>query len=243
MNRRQFLAVTATSTAALSGCGGILGGGGGPVAPPRESDVFEDVSVVEDVIEVTVESDPMVESIRDFGSSSSLAPLNLGGLGFIGVASAAKGGGGGKGATGRGDGGARTAPTSRHLPGSHKYYGRTDDDDYDDWEDDHRSDITQYDATITRVGVTQIGNENDDEDNLDEPGAPDHQWEKEVTNPSGTITYTPEGAGWYRVGARVEPANADGTFSTPWESVDIELEETSSGYQAGEVWKVSPRFE
>jgi hypothetical protein len=205
--------------------------------------VFEDVSVAQDSIEVTVESDPMVESTKDFGGSSSLAPLNLGGASFIGVASAAKGGGGGRGATGRGDGGARTAPSSPHLPGSHKYYGATDDDDYDDWEDDHSSDVTEYDATITRVGFTRIGSTFDDEDNLDGPGAPDTQWEEEVTSPSGTITYTPNGAGWYRVGARVEPANADGTFSTSWESVDIEIEETSSGYQAGEVWKVSPRLE
>lgn len=238
MKRRRFLALTATGTAALSGCGGIFGGS--PVPPPRESEVFDDISVTEESIVVSLVDTPWFQSTKNFDDGGTQESRSLHGNGIVGVASAKGGGGAGsKGATLRGDVGLTSNPPRSNCPGSYKYYGGAH---YDDWEDEHGESVSECDAVISAVGIARIGNESDDEDDLPGPGKPLGGWDQTVDDPSGRVSYNVGRSGWYRIGTKIRPKQSNGTLDKQWEAVDMLVERNGGGYENEEMWKVSPRL-
>lgn len=230
MNRRRFLATSAlVGTSALAGCSGDS-----PVAPPRESEVFEQVTPQDGTLVVRLDDDPAVESRVDVGGDLEAPAIG----GPIGVARAGgRGGrsgrsGSGSGATGRGSG-SGTSYKGRH--GRNKYYGGT----YSSWHDDHDDDVEEYGAVVAAVGIAYLGSNAMSDDDLPGPGPAD-EWDKKVEDPSQQVSYDLSQAGWYRVGGKLVAQNGSHDFG--WEAVDIAIDESGSGYDVDEEWKVSPRL-
>lgn len=238
MDRRRFLVTSGLSVAGAASLSGCLGVFGGQTPPPRKSSVFTDVEATENGIVLNLPDQPWVQSRADVGSSGSLAKPALAGLSPVGVASAAKGGGA-VGATGRGDGGAATAPRSTH--GYAKWHGG-DGDDYDDWHEENDEDVQKYDAAVAAVGVAYLGSNAAYDENEPGPGRPPAGWDEKMTSVDDRrIVYdTQPQDGWYRSGAKLEAASGDHDFG--WESVDYKVERTSNGAKVDRVWKISPRL-
>lgn len=243
MDRRRFLVTSAASVAGAATLSGCLGVSGGQTPPPRKSSVFTDVSATQNGIVLNLPEQPWVQSRADVGTSGALAKpdvaASLAGLSPVGVARAAKGGGGAVGATGRGDGGYRTAPASTH--GYAKWHGG-DGDDYDDWHEDNDDDVERYDAAIAAVGAAYLGSNARYDDNEPPAGEPPGGWDETVsTVDDQQVVYDAQPrAGWYRSGAKLTAANGDHDFG--WESVDYMIEQSSSGPKVDRVWKISPRL-
>ena len=231
MRRREFIAGTGLAAAsALAGCTGSKS------PPPRKSNVIETVEITDGDLRIATEDDTWVMSRYDSGDGQqALAdPGAVGSLSPVGAASAkGKGGGGGRGATGRGSGGYSTAPRTHH--GRAWYHGG----DYaDDWYEDHDDEVRKYGVAVAALGVAYLGTNARFQD--DRPGAGRVPWDETFSNPGDAETYSIDRQGWYRVGAHVEGEDVNHDFR--WESVDLEVERSGSGYEIDEEWKVSPRI-
>ncbi|MEZ3117339.1 hypothetical protein RYH80_15590 [Halobaculum sp. MBLA0147] len=243
---------------ALRGTAGLLAGaglagclGGDPAPPPRESRVFEDVSIADATLQIELVSQPFVESRKDVGASGALDSKRggstvdlgaaLGALSPIGVASAQKGGGG-RGATGRGAGGYRSAPTGRH--GWAVWHGSDDDDE---WRENHAQEIEEYPADVDRIGVEYLGRESEYEDDPPGPGyVPEGKvWDDpepgtELTARLAAVSPTDGPAeGWYRVGVHL--VHAEGTADFGWQGADLEVDNEGS-WIVDKAWHVKPRL-
>jgi hypothetical protein len=236
MDRRRFLTrsgVALGATAGLTGCLGLFGGSAAP--PPRESEVFEEIQAQDSALQIQLDNQPMVESRADV--SSSLAAPETGGLvaalSPVGVARGAKGG---RGATGRGSGGARSAPRSSH--GRAKYLGG----DYDDWEDEHEDEIERYTPALAAVGIAYLASDDAYADNPPGPGEPPGGWDRTIDNPDPgqQISHDTVREGWYRVGSHLRARNGNHDFG--WEAVDFEVDTDGSSPQVDTEWKISPRL-
>jgi hypothetical protein len=236
MNRRKFLArsgVAVGATAGLTGCLGLFGGSTAP--PPRESEVFEEIEAGQDALRVQLDSQPMIESRADVAGSLD-APSAVGLLADASPVGVARGAKGGRGATGRGRGGARSAPRSRH--GRAKYHGG----DYDDWEDEHEDEIERYTPAVAAVGIAYLAGEDEYAENPPGPGEPPGGWNRTIDDPEPgqEIAHDSVQPGWYRVGSHLVAQNGGHDFG--WEAVDFEVDSESSGYAVDTEWKISPRL-
>lgn len=231
MRRRQFIVGTGLAVAsALAGCTDESNS-----PPPRKSNVIETVELDDGNLRIAPEDDTWVMSRYEPDDPQALAdPDRVGGLSPVGSASAkGKGGAGGRGATGRGTGGHSSAPRTHHgrawwLGGSYA----------DDWYDDHDDEVREYDVAIDTLGVAYLGTDDQFED--DRPGAGRVPWDQTFSNAADAKTYSVDRPGWYRIGAHIEGENVNHDFR--WESVDVEVERSISGYEIDEKWKVSPRI-
>ncbi|WP_018258539.1 hypothetical protein [Halomicrobium katesii] len=228
MRRRSFVRA---SVFGLAGVGSLAGCSGSTSTPPRESDVFDELRVSSGTLEVPLVEEPVVESRADVEASLDIAAS---GLSIVGTARGQKGGGRGGGATGRGTGGYVTAPHGHH--GRAIYHG---DDDDDEWRDDHRDEIEQYQAAHQRVGLAYLGS--DDQYSDDPPGPGPVDWDETWSDPGKqTLTYENVRPGWFRAGSKLEAER--GTHDFGWEAIDFEVTEEGGGYQIENPWKVSPRL-
>ncbi|WP_436926384.1 hypothetical protein [Halosimplex amylolyticum] len=235
MQRRRFVQGSAGLLAGL-GLAGCLGGNNSP--PPRRSEVFDDVALQNEQLQIQLLSDVEVESRQENqgnldagGAVASLAP--------VGVARAAKGAGG------RGSGGYSSAPKHpRH--GWAIWHGGSYSDD---WRDDHRDEIRMYDATVATLAVAYLGSDSDYENDAPGPGPGEVSWDETWEDPeNGTEKAVDIGAispgdgpreGWYRVGT--ELVSKDGSTDFGWQSVDFEVDDELSGWQVDKAWYVKPR--
>lgn len=241
MKRRRFLATgTATlgATLGLAGCVGGIGGGSGSAAPPRESEVFQSISMKQEALVVQLEKSPVVTSRADVGGNQNnkqQPPSSgvFGALAPVGVASAGgRGGRGGRGATGRGRGGSGNVPSGRN--GRNKWHGGS----YAAWHDDHDDEVEEYRCQISECGVGYLGS--DEEYSDDPPGAGAVEWDKTYSNPQQSMRYNNLQPGWYRVGAHLMSMNGSHDFG--WEAVDFQMMSEGSGYSVANEWKISPRL-
>lgn len=248
MNRRRFLRISgsglALSTASLAGC---LSSDDDP--PPREAEVFEDVSIADGVMEISLVSEPTVESradVADAAIAPALAPI---GVARAGSRSSSGSGSGSSvsGATGRGTGGYSSAPKDdRHgwaIYGGHTHSGGG-------WRDDHEDEITTYTAAVAALGVAYMGRNS--EYQQDSPGPEPIPWDEEWSDPEPGTTLEADLAavsgdgstareGWYRVGTHLESQN--GAVDFDWQAADFKLERGSDGGLAvDEAWHVRPRL-
>jgi len=226
MKRRRFLAGTGiVAGTALAGCLG------GKAAPPRRSEVVDQLQVQENTLTVDLSDAPSVESTRDFGGDVEPAVADLD---PVGVAAAAKGGGGGgRGATGRASGGWGNAPKTNK--GRAKWHGGSY---VSNWRDDNEDDVERYDARIAAVGFAFLGTEEQFED--DKPGAGPVPWDRTVEDPQDQPQFTIDREGWHRVGTKLEKKQGSGDFG--WEAIDFKADSTTNGFEVEKQWKVSPRL-
>lgn len=268
MNRRRFLRLSgagfAIATGSLAGC---LGGNERP--PPRKADVFEDVSIDNGTMELSLLSEPKVESDVDNVDEAAIVGALLP-IGTARAGSRSSSGSGVSGATGRGTGGYSSAPKdSRH---GWAIYGGYEDDD---WREEHADDLKMYQATVATLGIAYLGSNM--EYQQDPPGPGPVAWDKEWTDVEpgetlevdlgavspdsqfGSDTSTASGnesggdggsgsdadsrasEGWYRVGSHLE--SPDGSTDFNWQAVDFKLERASTGeLTVDEAWHVRPRL-
>ena len=245
MNRRRFLRVSGggVALATLAGC---LSSDDDP--PPRDAEVFEDVSIADGVMEISLASAPTVESraaVEETAAVSALLPV---GVARAGSRSSSGSGSGVSGATGRGSGGYSSAPKDgRHgwaIYGGHSGGG---------WRDDHEDEITTYTAAIAALGVAYMGRNS--EYQQDSPGPEPVPWDEEWSDPDPGTTLEADLAavssdagtgstaseGWYRVGTHLE--SQDGAVDFDWQAADFKLERGSTGgLTVDEAWHVRPRL-
>ena len=241
MDRRRFVAMSATTlgaTLGVAGCIGGIGGGNGSAAPPRESKVFQSISAKQETLIMELEGSPVVTSRAEVGGNQNNVrqpPSSgvLGSVALVGVASAGgRGGRGGRGASGRGKGGSGNVPSGRN--GRNKYHGGA----YGGWHDDHDDEVEEYRCQIAQCGVGYLGS--DDEYSDDPPGVGKVEWDKTYSNPQRTMRYSDSQRGWYRVGAKLMSRNGEHSFG--WEGVDFQMVSDGSGYTVDNQWKISPRL-
>ncbi|WP_169302427.1 hypothetical protein [Halorientalis salina] len=216
MKRRRFLAASGVVVGGTVGTAGCLGSASG--APPRESEVFESIYFEDGALIIEIEDTPVVQSRVRLDTQGALnAPGGaLSSLAPIGVARAQSNE---TGATGRGEGGAEDAPEGRN--GRAKWRGG----DYSQWWDENGDKVSEYEADVVDVGVFYFGSAERYRD--DPPGATPPDWDKLFTKPEKRNRYlTDFEEGWYRVGGRLNAANADHNFS--WEYVDMAVESKTS---------------
>ena len=231
MRRRRVLqAASALGTLGLAGCFGFGGGSSNP--PPRQAEVYEQISANDGEVTVALEDDPEVESRAEIDGGAALS------LGFappIGVAAAQKGGRG-AGATGRGTGAYSGAPHNSHGRAIH--HGRDDDDE---WREDHADEIEEYDAAIQTVAIGYMGTTDEYSDDPP-PVGPLDEWDQrwDDPEPDSTLSMSVDDEGWYRVGA--ELTSESGSHDFGWESVDFEVDESGGSYEVENPWQVSPRL-
>lgn len=231
MRRRQF--VVGTGLAVASALAGCTDDNDSP--PPRRSNVIETIELADGDLRIAPEDDTWVMSRYDPDDQQALAdPDSVGGLSPVGAASAkGGGGGGGRGATGRGSGGHSSAPRTGH--GRAWFHGGA----YaDDWYDDHDDEVREYSVVVAALGVAYLGTDAEFQD--DRPGPGRVPWDETFSDPGDAETYSIDREGWYRVGAHVEGENVNHDFR--WESVDLAVDSSASGYEIDEKWKVSPRI-
>lgn len=266
MNRRRFLRITggglAIATGSLAGC---LGSDQAP--PPRKATVFEDVSIDEETMELSLLSKPKVESDVDNVDGAAIVGALLP-IGTARAGSRSSSGSGVSGATGRGTGGYSSAPKdSRH--GWAIYGGYTDDD----WREEHEDELEMYRATVATLGIAYLGS--NVEYQQDPPGPGPVPWDKEWTDlePGETVEVdlaavspdarygsdsstgsgnetdadaesNPDSSvseGWYRVGTHLE--SPDGDIDFDWQAVDFQLDRSSTAeLTVDEAWHVRPRL-
>lgn len=257
MERRQFIKtsglVTVSGLTTLAGCTGS----DNDAPPPRKSNVIEGVNLSDGGDTLTIRPVPQdeqwVQSRRDItdGSTESETTTTenttstseslsvLGGLSPIGVASAAKG----RGATGRGAGGYSSAP--RTSNGRAWLFGGAY---VNSWYDDHDDEVEKYPVRVTTLGIAYIGTNTEFEEQ--DPGAGPIPWDETYDNPDPDTPVETQisdlQAGWYRVGSNIVVDNRGNGNDKPtdlgWECIDIRIEETDSGKEITERWKVSPRI-
>jgi len=255
MNRRTLLRTCGiVSTGGLTAIAGCIGSPEEP--PPRRSNVIDDIELSDDgstlMIDPVSRTDRWVQSRRDIDIDIDIdksrrssrkkdkkrAHLSvLAGLSPVGTARAAKG----RGATGRGSGGYSSAPkTSKgraHFWGG-PYTNR--------WYDDHDDEVERYPVDIATLGVAYIGSNTVFEER--DPGPGPLNWDDTYESPTDSDIETSIRnlqPGWYRVGANIavpEGQQTDGATNLGWECVDIRIEQTPSGKEITERWKVSPRI-
>jgi hypothetical protein len=228
MRRRRFLQVgIAAGVAGLAGCTSFGGGGNRP--PPRKSAVFQTITVNEGTLAVELESDPWVNSRAEVDASTALSVAPP-----IGVAAGDKGGSRGVGATGRGSGGWISAPKRRGYAVYHGY-------DDDDWREDNRDEVRQYDAVPVTVGLGYLGTAAAYSEDPPEVGRLEQGWDQTWSDPEAgqQLTMSLEQPGWYRIGTELQSENGDHNFG--WESVDFEVDQEGEGYDVENPWKISPR--
>lgn len=250
MNRRNFIRKTGiAATISVGLLAGCTGAGDGE-APPRESEVFSEVNVQENTIEVSLEDVPTVQSrasIDSSGGSSGNGNSNndtqsriasaLSTVSPVGVASAAKGRGGRGASAGAG---VRSTGGAVGRNGRAKYGGGTGGT-YVMWWNNHEDDVEEYETRVKKVGKAKIAEPDVAEEDLPGPGTPDDGWDEEVGSPEATASFTADGPGWYRIGSHLVSQRGNHDFG--WESVDILLTEGDDGtLQKEEEWKVSPRL-
>lgn len=176
MNRRRFLRVTgggfAVGSAGLAGC---LGDDEAP--PPREAEVFEDVSIEGERMTIELVEEPEVQSTKD-DVDAAVAAL-VGSLLPVGTARAGSrssgSGSGVSGATGRGSGGDRTAPTDSNTGWA--VYGGHSSGHRHDREDE----ATTYRASIATLGVAYVGSNALYQSKS--PGPEPVDWDEEIDDP------------------------------------------------------------
>lgn len=231
MRRRRFIrAASALGTLGFAGCFGFGGGSNNP--PPRQAEVYQDISASDGEVTVALVPDPEVESRADIDASGVLT------LGFappVGVAAAQKGGRG-AGATGRGAGEYSNAPHNSH--GRAVYHGHRDDDE---WREDHADEIREYDAAVRTVAIGYMGT-NEEYSDDPPPVGPLDEWDQrwDDPQPDSTLSMSVAEEGWYRVGANL--ASESGSHDFGWESVDFEVDESGGSYEVENPWQVSPRL-
>ena len=236
MKRRTFVRGSAGLTAGL-GIAGCLGFGGNNSPPPRRAEVFEDVSLNGREMQISLMSNPRVETRAENVQGDIAAGGVVTALLPVGVARAAKGAGS------RGAGGYSNAPSHwRHRSWAVWHGGAYTDD----WRDDHDDEIDEVQASVATLGVAYIGSDNDYENNTPGPGPVD--WDRTWDDPSGGAEITADiGAlspgsgpreGWYRIGTQFESSN--GTIEPEWQAVDFEVDNDAS-WRVDKAWYVAPR--
>ncbi|MBZ6495350.1 hypothetical protein [Natrinema longum] len=264
MNRRRLLRTSGRGLAiAVGGLAGCLGSDD-ETPPPRESVVFDDVSITDGTMEIDLVSEPKVESRDenvDAAAVGSLVPVGTARAGSRSSSSRPSG------ATGRGSGGHSSAPKGRH---GWAIYGGTSGHH---WRDDHEDDIRMYRASIAALGVAYMGSNTKYQ--AMSPGPDPADWEREWSEPEPGTTVEADLAaiaseprsestssvanesvsptanesasdpassareGWYRVGTRLESPDGDTDFE--WQAADFRLERASDGLAVDEAWHVRPR--
>ncbi|ELZ07037.1 hypothetical protein [Natrialba aegyptia] len=248
MNRRRLLRVSGSGLAiAVGGLAGCLGSSD-ETPPPRESTVFDDISIVEGTMEIALVSEPEVESRADNVDAPVATPLVPIGLARAGSRSSSSGSGS-SGATSRGNGVPSSAPTGRH---GWAIYGASSGSH---WRDNHDDELETYRATIATLGVSYMGS--NDAYQAESPGPEPADWDEEWSDPElgsmfevdlpglsadgqgETETESEIDAGWYRVGTHLESPDGDTDFG--WQAADFKLEQATSGWTIDEAWHVRPR--
>lgn len=237
--RRTFLTSSLAATAVTVGMAGCLGGNN--TAPPRKSHVFDDVGTDGGKLLVHFADNIWMKTLKDIqsgggnngdGGSEQNSRRILAGLSPVGTASAAKG----RGASARGtSGGWSSAPkTSRSGTNWAIFYAGS----YGGWRDDHRDELSRIDATVTKAGVTRIGDLSKKEQNLPGPGELnwDRVWQTPLKKaPLRTALTRP---GWYSVGAHLA---SHGT-SLGVTRLDFKATRGNSQYTIKNPWLVNPRY-
>jgi hypothetical protein len=248
MNRRSFLrksGIAATlGLTALAGCTGT----GSDSAPPRKSEVFQEINVKDNGalvvdLEDTVEVQSRVDISNTGGSNSNSQSLGdqaqdvASDLNPVGVAAAAKGRGG-RGRAGGARGARKAGAKGRN--GRAKLYGGTGNT-YVFWWNDHKDDVEEHNAKVEKIGITRLGDADKSGKGLPGPGKPEGGWDRTVDNPSQNFKFTPGEPGWYRVAAHLMSPNGDHDFG--WEAVDLQIvKNDNDNLEAKQSWKVSPRL-
>lgn len=239
MNRRQYLAVIGSGTVtALAGCSTDT-----TEAPPRRSDVIENVEIQdgEVVIEQYPDDQQWVASRRELSDAAELNTFSLTSLSPIGVAEAK--GRGGRGATSRGAGGRSFSSAPKTSSGRARYGGGSY---VPVWYNDHDDEVDRYPVEVRNLSMVYIGTNEEFSELNPGPGAFSN-WDEVIESPDETVQLSVNDMqpGWYRIGADVA-LDADGSgideIDFGWEAVDIRVEETDSGKEITEEWKVSPRI-
>jgi len=235
----------------LAGCIGT----GSSSPPPRKSNVIETVQVADGGSTLVVTPEPApeqwVQTRRDLdvvdastdgadtdgNSTETTARLGvLSGLSPVGVASAAKG----RGATGRGAGGYSSAPKTSSGRAWFWGGGYTST-----WYNNHEDEVDKYPVDINQLGIAYLGTHAQFKEQ--DPGPGPVTWDETYDSPDGEIETDIESmrVGWYRVGANIvvaDGAESDSATDLGWECVDLRVEDTGSGPEITEEWKVSPRI-
>lgn len=252
MNRRSFLRKTAAATGlSITAIAGCTSGNSGE-SPPRESEVFNEISMTDDgTIAVSLEdtavvqtrasvpeSDTSTNTTNDTQNSvSNKAGDVASSLSPVGVASAAKGRGG-RGRSGGARGARSAGATGRN--GRAKLGGGTGNT-YVFWWNSHKDEVHERNAEITEVGIGRIADKETGGKDLPGPGKPESSWDRLVENPEGTVEFTPDETGWYRIGSHLKSPSGD--YDYGWEAVDLLVTKDDSGALTVEQsWKVSPRL-
>jgi len=251
IDRRTLLRTSGiVATGGVTVIAGCIGSNNEP--PPRKSNVINNIELSADG--TTLEIDPFAESDRwvqsrrnldvdasarsgnqtgDTGSTASLSALAK--LSPVGTARAAKG----RGATGRGSGGYSSAP--RTSNGRAWFWGGSYSNG---WYNDHDDEVSQYPVDIATLGVAYIGSNARFEEQ--DPGPGPINWDDTYDSPTGDEIETSIQdlqLGWYRVGANIVVAEGpDEGTDLGWECIDLRVEQTVSGKEITERWKVSPRI-
>ncbi|WP_247003640.1 hypothetical protein [Halosolutus gelatinilyticus] len=277
MNRRRFLRAAGSGFAVagtgLAGCLSSFGGSlsSDDVPPPREAEVFEDVSINDGTMKIELDADPRVESRIDAVDQAPIVGL-LVPVGTARAGSRSSSGSGSSGATGRGTGGYSSAPRGRHnwaIYGGHSNGS---------WRDDHDDEYDWYSAAIATLGVAYVGSNT--AYRRRSPGPGPVNWDETWSDPDPGTTFevdlatlssgpradadagsepvgnesdaesvpadetesAPEAKeGWYRVGTRLE--SPDGAVDFEWQAADFKLDRGATGdLSADEVWHVRPRL-
>jgi hypothetical protein len=253
MERRTFIATSVSAgITALAGCGGST------EAPPRKSNVINEITLENNATILSVQPEPKGDrwlmtrrDIDNVGQTAqpAMALPTLSDLSPVGVASAK-----GRGATGRGGRGGgsgfRSAPKTTN--GRARLYGGPYVGTY---YDDHDEDIERYPTTIERLGIAYLGTNEKFKETAPGPGPVpwDEEYESDI---SGELAIQSEDVhnnleddtgklkdGWFRVGTNVGvPLEDGGVRMLGWESVDVRVESEDGTKQITERWKVSPRI-
>lgn len=233
MKRRQYIQLGAITTGmtALAGCSTSSA-----EAPPRKSQVIEDIDVEDETIAIEKPNRVWVASRLDVDDVSGTLGMSLSDLSPVGVASAK---GRGRGVSSRGSSSSfRSAPkTSR---GRARYAGGSY---VPVWYNDHDDEVERYPVNISEIGLTYIGDNETFEQRNPGPGPLD--WD-ETVEPNGEEFEIDVGTlqeGWYRVGAHVVvPTDGDNPIDMGWEAIDFRVEEEDGVNVVTKEWKVSPRI-
>lgn len=240
MQRRQLLGIIGGGTVtALAGCTGSTDS-----PPPRKSDVIENIEVEngEIVVEQYPDNEQWVASRRDLDGAPEVNSISLiSSLSPVGVAEAK--GRGGRGATSRGAGGRSFSSAPKTSSGRARYAGGPY---VGTWYNDHDDEVDRYPVEVRNLSVVYIGT-NEEFSELNPGPGEFNNWDEVIENPDETtrLSVNDMQPGWYRVGADVAlDADGSGIDETDfgWEAVDIRVEETGSGKEITERWKVSPRI-
>jgi hypothetical protein len=199
--------------------------------------VFEDVSLNGREMQISLMSNPRVETraenvqgdLEAGGVAASLLP--------VGRARAAKGAGS------RGAGGYSSAPSHWRHRGWAIWHGGAYTDD---WRDEHDDEIEEVQASVATLGVAYLGSDNDYENDTPGPGPVD--WDRTWDDPSNGGEMTVDiGAlspgsgpreGWYRIGTQFE--SSSGTIEPEWQAVDFEVD-NDGRWLVDKAWYVAPR--